>query len=67
VGFGQEPARLCLVLGALVTYNTKRAAGLRLVANAISWEHGIPDQPEVLGSAVAMAMGLALRPAAQVS
>jgi hypothetical protein len=56
-----------MVLDALARYNKKRIAGLHLVANDIGWEHGIPGQPEVVGTAEALAMGLANRPAAEAS
>jgi uncharacterized protein (TIGR03083 family) len=63
----QDPARMRMVLDALVRYNKKRIAGLRLIANDIEWEYGTPDQPEVVGTASALAMGLANRPAAKAS
>src|SRR5579863_6255789 len=57
----QDPARMRFVLGALLKFNRKRVAGLYLVANDIGWKSGTPGQPEVIGSAEALAMGIANR------
>ena len=61
----QDPARLRLVLDAVAKQNKKRIAGLRLETLDIGWEYGAKGQPEVVGSAEAVAMSIANRPAAQ--
>lgn len=61
----QDPDRLRLVLAALVKSNRQRLSGLYLVADDLDWEYGLPDHSQVTGSAEALAMGIANRPAAQ--
>lgn len=61
----QDSARLRLVLSALARSNKKRLMGLRLVADDLGWEYGLPTHPQVTGSAEALAMGIANRPAAR--
>jgi uncharacterized protein (TIGR03083 family) len=61
----QDQARLRLVLSALHRLYKKRIAGLHLIANDLGWEYGETGQPEVRGSAEALAMGIADRPAAR--
>ena len=61
----QDPARLRLVLTILPRYYKRRIAGLHLVADDLGWEYGTAGQPEVVGSAEALAMGIANRPAAR--
>ncbi len=51
--------------GAMGKQSKKRIAGLRLEALDIGWEYGMKGQPEVVGSAEALVMGMANRPAAQ--
>jgi len=61
----QDPARLRLVLTILPRSYKRHMAGLHLVAGDLGWEYGSPGQPEVVGSAEALAMGIANRPAAR--
>jgi len=61
----QDPARMRLVLDTGAKPSKKRIAGLRLEALDIGWEYGVKGQPEVVGSAEALVMGMANRPAAQ--
>jgi uncharacterized protein (TIGR03083 family) len=61
----QDQARLRLVLSTLPRLYKKRIAGLHLIASDLGWEYGEPGQPGVRGSAEALAMGIANRPAAR--
>jgi uncharacterized protein (TIGR03083 family) len=61
----QNPTTLKMVLNALLKYNRKRVAGLHLVATDLDWEAGTTGQPEIRGTAEALAMGIANRPVAR--
>ncbi|GAC1651350.1 MAG: hypothetical protein NVS4B9_41950 [Ktedonobacteraceae bacterium] len=61
----QDLARMRLVLDAIAKQSKKRIARLRLEALDIGWVYGVKGQPEVVGNAEVLAMGIANRPAAK--